>query len=351
MNKNTANNNSFAGFEIPKTNFFKMPDIWTDITSEINNLAELKVVEYVLRHTWGFREYDPNKKKRITIDEFMHGRKRKDGTRLDKGTKLSEQSVRTGIIKAIEHEYLEEEIDDRDKARIRKFYSLKMQVGEPIEDEDDRDDLAPSQQKPQDIGGQEVIPQDVGVKDVDLGVLNLIPRTETDTSDKHLNSIIDKSMIASGEEEESAAKPESRTGPLSIKELMALRLKTMRETSLQAPRETKLPEPDQEPSEQNSTPLGPPQKLIASPKLKYVIKTFSTELGEPNNTSKNIGRTVNIIKRYLQKTPGTGFNQEAMIGFLESAKGVVKERINDISGSKMAYLFAVVEQLLGLNAG
>ena len=31
------------------------------------------------RHTWGYREY--GLKKHITLDEFMHGRKRRDGIR------------------------------------------------------------------------------------------------------------------------------------------------------------------------------------------------------------------------------------------------------------------------------
>ena len=38
-----------------------MPDNWTDISAAITNIAELKVVQYILRHTWGYREYDIKK--------------------------------------------------------------------------------------------------------------------------------------------------------------------------------------------------------------------------------------------------------------------------------------------------
>jgi hypothetical protein len=41
----------FAGFSKPEANFFRLPNEWTDITAQISSLAEMKVVEYVLRHT------------------------------------------------------------------------------------------------------------------------------------------------------------------------------------------------------------------------------------------------------------------------------------------------------------
>lgn len=119
----------FSGFIPPVSNYFRMPTEWINISAKITNLAELKIVQYVLRHTWGFHEYD-GKPKPITIDEFMHGRKRADGTRMDEGTGLSEQSVRNGIEKALEDGYLVCEVDDTDRARIKKSYALKMTFSE-----------------------------------------------------------------------------------------------------------------------------------------------------------------------------------------------------------------------------
>ena len=91
----------FAGFDLPEQNWFRMPNSWTDITAGMKSLAELKVVEYVLRHTWGYQEYGIAK--RISTDEFMHGRRRQDGTRLDRGTGLSNRSVIDGLRHAVEH--------------------------------------------------------------------------------------------------------------------------------------------------------------------------------------------------------------------------------------------------------
>src|SRR6266480_3370627 len=117
---------AFEGFSKPEANFFRLPNEWTDITAHITSLAEIKLVEYVLKHTWGYSEF--NMVKKITTDEFMYGRKRKDGTRIDEGTGLSKPSVIAGLSSAVEHGLLTEEIDDSDKARIKKCYKLRMKT-------------------------------------------------------------------------------------------------------------------------------------------------------------------------------------------------------------------------------
>jgi len=121
--------NTFGGFEPPTRNYFPMPNHWINICAEINNLAELKVIQYVLRHTWGYKEYDGTPKP-ITTDEFMHGRKytqgERKGERIDKGTGLSNRSVIDGLRRAVEDGYLICETDDSDLARVVKSYALKM---------------------------------------------------------------------------------------------------------------------------------------------------------------------------------------------------------------------------------
>jgi hypothetical protein len=166
---NTLSKPNFQGFSKPEANFFRLPNEWTDITASITSLAEMKVVEYVLRHTWGYSEYDLVKK--ITTDEFMHGRKRIDGTRIDKGTGLSNKSVVEGLSKAVEHGLLEVEVDDSDRARIKKYYKLRMQ--------------SPLQEKE---GSH------ADVKNVHIGGNNLhssyvksLQRSEKDTKERYIN--------------------------------------------------------------------------------------------------------------------------------------------------------------------
>jgi hypothetical protein len=115
---------SFPGFYYPEDDYFTRitNDCYIEF-AKIDNIAELKIILYIARHTWGFQEYD--KWKEISVDEFMYGRYSGD-ERLDDGTRLSEQSVRNGLSKAIKHGYVLEKVIARDRARIRKFYKLKM---------------------------------------------------------------------------------------------------------------------------------------------------------------------------------------------------------------------------------
>lgn len=123
----TQSESDFPGFQYPQQNWFKLPNEWTDITAGITSLAELKIVQYILRHTWGYHEY--GQVKCITLDEFEHGRKKKDGTRMDRGIGMGRQAIIDGIRRAVDHGFLLVEIDDSDKGRVKKSYGLRMQAG------------------------------------------------------------------------------------------------------------------------------------------------------------------------------------------------------------------------------
>jgi hypothetical protein len=118
---------SFEGFDLPEQNWFRLPNSWTDITRDITSISELKIVIYVLRHTWGYHEFGTPK--RISTDEFMNGRRHLDGSRMDRGTGLSKPSVIDGLRKAVSHGFLLEEVDKSDKGRVKKYYSLRMRPG------------------------------------------------------------------------------------------------------------------------------------------------------------------------------------------------------------------------------
>src|SRR5215210_4734827 len=167
----------FTGFDRPESNWFRMPNRWTDITAEINSIAELKVVEYILRHTWGYQEY--GLKKHITIDEFVNGRRRQDGSRMDKGTGLSERAVYDGLRKAVENSLIEEETDDSDRGRIKKSYSLRMRENLHVEAELQSLQSGVQTLHPplQDLHPDPQTLQARGASDA--------PRTEKDTQEKH----------------------------------------------------------------------------------------------------------------------------------------------------------------------
>src|SRR5256884_2679049 len=170
---NTLSDHMFEGFSKPEANFFRLPNEWTDITAHVTSLAEMKLVEYVLKHTWGYSEFDVVKK--ITTDEFMYGRKKKSGERIDTGTGLSKPSVIAGLKSAVQHGLLEEEIDDSDKARIKKYYKLKMKT--PIEeDEPEKEEVHADVKKLY-----------TGVKNFNIGGKTSLHRSEKETKERYNN--------------------------------------------------------------------------------------------------------------------------------------------------------------------
>jgi hypothetical protein len=126
---------TFPGFWHPdeyEVGFTKLPHEFIEEMPKMSD-TELRIVLYILRHTWGYQEIDNEtsrrkigRGKKITTDEFMHGRKRQDGSRMDSGTGLSDRGVKNGIEQAIRHGYIICEVNDHDKARIKKYYSLKL---------------------------------------------------------------------------------------------------------------------------------------------------------------------------------------------------------------------------------
>lgn len=115
---------NFQGFNLPESNYSKLPHQFIDLLPIMTTLGEIKVVLYILRHTWGYSEFGLEKE--LTIDEIMNGRKRNDGTRMDNGTGLSRNSVRQGANDAVEHGLIWVREDKSDLARIKTFYSIAI---------------------------------------------------------------------------------------------------------------------------------------------------------------------------------------------------------------------------------
>jgi hypothetical protein len=115
------NASQFAGWEKPQSNYFKVPnEFWL-----IEDLSphERMVLLYILRHTWGFQEFDVMKQ--ITIDEFQHGRKSGD-ERIDKGCGVSRGGISQALASLEKKGYIQVMTDVSDPARVKKHYMLNM---------------------------------------------------------------------------------------------------------------------------------------------------------------------------------------------------------------------------------
>ena len=343
MARHKSQRPEFPGFDRPESNFFRMPNSWTDITAEIDSIAELKCVEYILRHTWGYQEYGI--KKHITIDEFVNGRRRQDGSRLDKGTGLSERAVYDGLRKAVEYGLVEEEVDDSDRGRVKKFYSLRMREEAPATDP--LQDLQP--------GVQTLHPPlqtlHPGRQSLQGRGATPAPRTEKDTQERHSNpSNFERSDDRFGEAErrpplrqawgdagEQAAqedRPRQASGYAPLRELIEQRRKD---------RVTALPR-------QKGRPPG---SVEEREQLAAFLTDFGRELGDEAPLSSTITRVLNIFKvagvpperwgDHLYQARGKTQEATAQIRKHASGEGSGIRRKN-----KMPYFLATLEQLVGL---
>jgi DNA-binding PadR family transcriptional regulator len=339
----------FAGFDRPEANYFKMPNSWTDITAAIDSIAELKVVEYILRHTWGYQEY--GLKKHITIDEFVRGRRRQDGSRMDRGTGLSERAVYDGLRKAVASGLIEEESDDSDRGRVKKSYSLKMRENRQA-DADVQHLQAGVQTLHPPLQDVHPDPQTLQARGA-----RTAPRSEKDTRERHIDvSKFEGSHAPFGDVENDAA-PAGQggrhvAGPTSApagdrtlrhgRERPATGYASLREVIARRRAAGDLP--------RRGRPAGRDEERE---RLRPFLEDFARELGDEAPLSSTITRALNIFQ-------AAGVPPERWSDLLYQARGLTQERTAQIRKTattggeqlrrknKMPYFLATLEQLVGL---
>ncbi len=80
-------------------------DLFDVVLPQINNLAELKVVLYVIRRTFGYhKQFDW-----ISLSQFEKGIVDSHGKRLDEGVGLSRKAIVDGLERAVNDRYLEKQ--------------------------------------------------------------------------------------------------------------------------------------------------------------------------------------------------------------------------------------------------
>ena len=122
----------FAGFDRPRASFYRLPLEWFDLWRFLRGsegkrsaVGPLKVVEYVLKHTWGEQNFTDSVG--LSLSNFQHGRAFKSYT--DRGTGLTRASVSQAIRFAVSKNLLTEIVDRSDAARIAKRYQPRLRPG------------------------------------------------------------------------------------------------------------------------------------------------------------------------------------------------------------------------------
>ncbi len=126
----------FPGFTRPESNYYRLPNDWFDIWQKARRtladgnrpariVAPLKVVEYIIKHSWGWQNF--SEPIRLTRAELRQGRQNKKHKQLDRGTGLGSQAtISRGIELAIELGLLEQHCNNSDQARQTRHYLPRL---------------------------------------------------------------------------------------------------------------------------------------------------------------------------------------------------------------------------------
>jgi hypothetical protein len=121
MNNSTATTVKFRGFRSPNTT--PIPDeVFDELLADLSG-AEVKVLLYICRRTFGFKKESDN----ISLNQMLHGITRKDGTRLDRGVGLSKPTLLRTIKSLTEKQIiLAEQRESREKGYEPTNYRLNV---------------------------------------------------------------------------------------------------------------------------------------------------------------------------------------------------------------------------------
>jgi hypothetical protein len=145
----------WRGFAPPRSNFFKVPALWTDMSTRLSSEVALLSVEYLFRHTWGWETWD-GRACWLTEDEIAHGRRYANGEeRYDAGIGYSLRAVHDGLREALAQGLLVW----RDNEEVRQ-YGLYLQ-GMVIGDEGEFQGWATSTPKPDNAAEPPPSPQPI----------------------------------------------------------------------------------------------------------------------------------------------------------------------------------------------
>lgn len=116
-----AETRTFTGFTVPR--YTPVPDeLFDELMADLSG-AELKVLLYIIRRTFGFKKDVDN----ISLNQICNGITTREGNVIDKGTGLSQQSVITALKGLIQkHAIVSKRRTSREKGYEPTTYSLNL---------------------------------------------------------------------------------------------------------------------------------------------------------------------------------------------------------------------------------
>jgi hypothetical protein len=321
MTDHSGSKPPFQGYASP--NYTPVPDeLFDDQLPDLSG-AELKVLLYIIRRTFGFKRESDN----ISLSQMLHGLRTRDGRGLDRGVGLSKKTLLLAI-KSLEEQniILTQRRRSQEKGDEATGYRLNIRASVPREES-----TPPVGGKVHHGGGEEIPPGPWG---------NNSPTQETDGETDIDPSKFERPHDHLKERTRQSSERQVRTNPPP----------TVREQERVTGANGYASLGDLIESRQKRRP---PDGFEEREQLAAFLTDFAAELGDEAPLSSTITRTLNIFT-------AAGVPTERWGDLLYQARGRTQEATAQIkkqtaaAGSgfrrknKMPYFLATLEQLTGL---
>lgn len=302
----------FPGVTSPNTT--QVPDQYLDELLPILSGAELKVLLYITRRTFGFKKASDN----ISLSQMLNGIRTRDGRQLDAGVGLTKKTL-LGAIRSLEDQQiiLTERQRSAEKGDEPTCYRLNIRnqaTGQTT--------VPPVGEKLHQGGGGEIPPGPRGKN------YTTQQTVEQQTGYNLSNDSKEKTPAAGENDRQKSDSPKSdnfQHSPLqTAKHAFDAPLKSLIES--RAPKRHTSPD--------DWAAVG------------VIIEQFAAELGDQAPTKSSISRAMNLLA-------SSGVSRDGFIDLMFSVKGVVQDRYRHpgkapLPRNRMAYFFAVIEDQLGV---
>jgi hypothetical protein len=295
---------SFEGFSSPS--YTQVPDELFDVLMSYLADAELRVLLYIIRRTFGFkRDADA-----ISLSQMVSGITTRDGRVLDHGTGLSKATVARGL-KGLRDKgiIIAERHSSAERGHEATSYRLKFKTDSPsLSQQQDRAHSAPPVSRSRQAVSQ-------------LRDIQQTANRKTDSEYSNEMTLVDETeMEKRGDEGLTTSQSDQSRSSSEMGSLGSLLQHRVRRDA-----------------------SGDDRKAIS-----VVIERFSDQLGDTADAKASVSRALNLYQ-------ASGVSRDGFVDVLFEAKGEVQDRRNypgksPVPRNQMAYFFAVVEDRLGLKA-
>ncbi len=339
----------FQGYTSP--NYTQVPDELFDRQLPDLSGAELKVLLYIMRRTFGFKKDADN----ISLNQICRGITTADGRVLDRGTGLSKSTAQLAIKGLLgKRIILAEKRSSAEKGNEATTYRLN--VGAPYTDNRHRG----------------------AMPKIDTALYRKSAPQETDRQETEISNIDRRHAKKSNDDGEDAERPRPLAEPTGYERFrgQALWLRAPREEFAGAERpsaapdeEGRAPRPERrrrDGERSEPTPIGtmlpttlpkrgrPPGSRDERDRVMAYLQDFMVELHDEASLSASISRAINLFRR-------ADVPPERWDDYLYRARSITQENSANITKkrggadgrdiafkNKAPYFFAVLESLLGL---